>query len=61
MHDLSLLVFNHGFEIQDCVCNGCHNLTMLTVNISDITITTVKMLIIVVLFTTLANLKQLIY
>ena len=34
--------FNHGFKFQDFVCNGCHNLTMLSVNISDIAIITVK-------------------
>ena len=34
--------FNHGFEFQDSVCNGCHDLTMLSVNISDVTIITVK-------------------
>ena len=34
--------FNHGFRFQNYVCNGCHNLTMLTVNISDIAIITVK-------------------
>ena len=34
--------FNHGFEFQDYVYNGCHNLTMLCLNISDITILTVK-------------------
>ena len=34
--------FNHGFKFQDCVCNGCHDLTMLSVNISDIAIITVK-------------------
>ena len=32
----------NGFEFQDFVCNGCHDLTMLSVNISDIAITTVK-------------------
>ena len=53
--------FNHGFELQDSVCNDCHNLTMLSANISDIAIIAVKMFIIVVLFITLANLKQLIY
>ena len=42
MHDLSLLVFNHGFKFQDYVCNGCHDLKMLSVNISDIVITTIK-------------------
>ena len=34
--------FNHGFKFQDYVCNGCHDLTMLSVNISDIAIITVK-------------------
>ena len=34
--------FNNGFKFQDAVCNGCHDLTMLSVNISDITIITVK-------------------
>ena len=42
MHDLSLLVSNHGFKFQGSVCNGCHDLTMLNVNISDIAIITVK-------------------
>ena len=53
--------FNHRFESQDSVCNGCHDLTMLSVNISNIAIITIKMLIIVVLSITLPNLKQLIY
>ena len=34
--------FNHGFNFQDHVCNGCHDLTILTVNISNIAIITVK-------------------
>ena len=34
--------FNHGFKFQDYVCNGCHDLTMLSVHISDIAIITVK-------------------
>ena len=34
--------FNHGFKLQDSVCNGCHDLTMLSVNISNIAIITVK-------------------
>ena len=34
--------FNHGLKFQDSVCNGCHNLTMLIVNISDIAIITIK-------------------
>ena len=35
-------VFNHGFKFQDYVCNGCHDLTMVCLNLSDITIITVK-------------------
>ena len=53
--------FNDGFEFQDSKWNGCHDLTMLSVNISDIAIITVKIFLIVVLFIILANLKQLIY
>ena len=53
--------FNHGIKFQDYVCNGCHDLTMLSVNMSDIAVILLKMLIIVALFITLANLKQLIY
>ena len=34
--------FNHGIKFQDYVCNGCHDLTMLSVNISNIAIITVK-------------------
>ena len=35
-------LFNHGFKFQDSVCNGCHGLTILCLNISDIGIITVK-------------------
>ena len=35
-------LFNHGFKFEDSVCNGCHDLTMLNVSISDIVIITVK-------------------
>ena len=35
-------IFNHGFEFQDSICNGCNNLSMLCLNISDIAIITVK-------------------
>ena len=38
MHDLPLLFSNYGFKFQDSVCNGCHDLTMLSVNIRDIAI-----------------------
>ena len=34
--------FNHGFKFQDSVCNGCHDLSMLCINISSIAIITVK-------------------
>ena len=34
--------FNHGFKFQDSVCIGCHDLTILCLNISGITIITVK-------------------
>ena len=47
------LFFNNRLKFQNYVCNSCHDLTMLII-ISDIAI-------IIVLFITLANLKQLIY
>ena len=50
--------FNHGFELQDYVCNGSLVLTVLSVNISELLLSLLKMLIIVVLFVTLENLKQ---
>ena len=35
--------FNHGFEFKDSVYRiGCHDLTMLSVNISNIAIITIK-------------------
>ena len=34
--------FNHGFKFQDSICNGCHDLTMLSLNIRDTTVITVK-------------------
>ena len=34
--------FNPGLKFQDYVCNGCHDLSLLTVNKSDIAIITVK-------------------
>ena len=33
---------NHEWKFQDSVCNGCHGLTMLSVNISNIAIITIK-------------------
>ena len=35
-------LFNHGFKFQDSLSNGCHDLTVLCLNISDIAIITVK-------------------
>ena len=42
MHDLPLLVLYNVFKFQDSVCSVCHDLTMLSVNISDIAIVTIK-------------------
>ena len=33
---------NRGFKLLNSVCNGCHDLTMLSVNISDIAIIIIK-------------------
>ena len=60
-HFCHLSFFNRGFKFLDYVCNGCHDLTMLNVDISDTVLSLLKMLIIIVLFVTLAKLKQLIY
>ena len=57
------VLFYHGFKFQDSVCNGCHGVTMLSVNISDTSIITVKNIdycCIINSFITPANLKQLI-
>ena len=34
--------FHHEFKFQGSICNGCHDLKMLSVNISDIVIITIK-------------------
>ena len=34
--------FNHGFKFQSSICNGCHDLTMLCLDIKNIAIITVK-------------------
>ena len=52
--------FNHGFKLQNFVCNGFHNLTILCLNISNIAIITVKDVDSRCIFMTLANLKQII-
>ena len=36
------LCFNYGFKFQNFVCNGCHDLMMLYLNASGITIITAK-------------------
>ena len=41
-HFCHLSFFNRGFKFLDYVCNGCHDLTMLNVDISDTAIITVK-------------------
>lgn len=48
------------FKYLDYVCNGCNDLLILRVNISNIGIIAVKGLIIVALFITITNLIQLI-
>ena len=35
--------FNHGFKFQDSVCNDCHDLTILSVNISELLLSLLKM------------------
>ena len=45
MYDLPLLIdesINNEFKFQDSVCSGCHDLTMLSVNICNIAVITVK-------------------
>ena len=34
--------FNHRFKFESSVCSGCHYLTMLCLNLSDIAIITIK-------------------
>ena len=35
-------LLNHGFKFQDSVSNGCHGLTLLSVNKSDIVVTIIN-------------------
>ena len=35
-------IFNHGFKFQSYVCNGCHDLTMFSLNLSNVAVITVK-------------------
>ena len=39
---MSLFIYFRRFKFQNVVCNGCHDLTMLHLNISAIAIITVK-------------------
>ena len=42
MHYLSLLLLlGKGFKFQLCVCNGCHDVLMMSVNLSNIAILTI--------------------
>ena len=34
--------FNHGFEFQDPIWNGCHDVAMLNLNINEIATITIK-------------------
>ena len=52
--------FNHGFKFQDSVCKDSYELTMLSLNVRNIAIITVKCVDYSLLFMILANLKQLI-
>ena len=36
------MFFSHGFKFQDSVCNCCHDLTMLGVNLNDVAVITAK-------------------
>ena len=35
-------IFNHGLKFKNSICNGCHDLTVLSVNISNIAIIIVR-------------------
>ena len=58
---LTIFFFNHRFEFEDFICNGCHDLSTLSVNISDIAKITVKNIDYRYIIIPLANLKQLFY
>ena len=42
MYTFPLLRFIHEFKFQDSVCDGCHELLKLSLNISDVAIITVR-------------------
>ena len=39
---MPLLIFNHGFRFQDFVCNGCHDLAISCLRLSNIGIIAIK-------------------
>ena len=48
---------NYSFKFQPNVCNRCHDLLMVSVNLSDITTLNIKGLIIAVLLVLLAKMR----
>ena len=42
MYSCHYWYFNHEFKFQNSVCNGCNDLKMLCIKVSDIVILTVK-------------------
>ena len=56
---LLLFFFNHEFNFQDSICNGCHDLIILSVSVSNIAIITILNVDFCCII--VANLKQLIY
>ena len=48
---------NKGFKCQPYVCNRCHDLLIMSMNLSNISILKLKMLVIVVLLLELAKMK----
>ena len=46
-----------GFKLQPNVCNQCHDLLMMSMNVSDITISNIHFLIIVLLLAELPKVK----
>ena len=61
MHDLLLLIFESLVQISNSVYNGCHNLLMPFLKISNIAIIIFKNVNYYCIIYILTNLKQLIY
>ena len=58
MRYLPLLLFlDKGFKFQPNVCNGCHDLLMMSMNLSDIATLNITVLIISVLLAELAKVR----